>query len=191
MQILPAHVWLHILLLHPPTSSQSFPISSKQRFEHISTHLGPCQLILTRFGPVSQPVKGAPWLRGLPRIPQWGALLLHANSFHPSIHLSSLLSLPPPSISQCVVIFVCPPLFLPLSRRLYCLSVACFPYPSPFMLLYFPSQFETSSRLVMSANHRISQYIVKAPLHQNPCTVSTSNLQHHQTAHFKWHSPYR
>lgn len=102
------------------------------------SRLRPCQLILTQFGPVSRSGKGAPWLRGLPRIPQWGALLLHASSFHLSIHLSSLLLLAPPSISQCVVIFVCS---YPCQDNIVLLSHV-FPTHPPLHFTSLPSRFQ-------------------------------------------------
>lgn len=88
--------------------------------------------------------RGAPWLRGLPRIPQRGALLLHANSLQhaKSIHLSSLLPRPPPSISQCVVIFVCSPLFTPVKKTILSFCHMFSP-PIPLLsllLLCLPSQ---------------------------------------------------
>lgn len=102
------------------------------------SRLRPCQLILTQFGPVSRSGKGAPWLRGLPRIPQWGAPLLHASSFHLSIHLSSLLLLAPPSISQCVVIFVCS---YPCQDNIVLLSHV-FPTHPPLHFTSLPSRFQ-------------------------------------------------
>lgn len=70
---------------------------------------------------------------------------------HPSISRPFFRSLLLPSPSVWLSLSVL--LFLPLSRRLYCLPVTCFPYPSPLSLFYY-SQFKTSSHLaVISPNH--------------------------------------
>lgn len=54
---------------------------------------------------------------------------------HPSIHLSSLTSLPPPSISQCVVIFVCSSFSTPVRKTILSLRhVFSIPIP-PFLSL--------------------------------------------------------
>lgn len=139
------------------------------------------------------PGRGAPWLRGLPRIPQRGALLLHANSFYPSIHLSSLLPRPPPSISQCVlslsILF-----FLPVKKTILSFSHV-FPTHPPFITLpsfTIKNLFPLSSHI--SKSWITVNYLKKkiqlalfgncpSKLELNSCSLSLCNLQQWQSAH--------
>lgn len=59
-----------MVLSHPGQADEHQPPSRWLQHGFEQSRLRPCQLILTQFGPVSRSGKGAPWLRGLPRIPQ-------------------------------------------------------------------------------------------------------------------------
>lgn len=152
MRSLPVHVWLQTIIVLPINGFKSSHIALNRY-----PRLGLVSWFWLNLDHYLSLGRGAPWLRGLPRIPQRGALLLHANSFYPSIH---------PSISRpffCVVLLpspsVCPfSCFYPCQED-YIVLLSRFPPPIPLLSLCLPSQFKTSSHWAAISPNPESQSI--------------------------------
>lgn len=134
MQPLPVHVWQQ-MITPPPNGSKSSPISSKHQFEQISTS----RALSADFDSIWASVlvwEGGSMVKRITQNSPTRCSLTPCQLFS-SIRPSIVPSFAPSSFHLPVCGYLCLfPYFHP-SRRLYCPSVTCPLYPSPFN--YFAS----------------------------------------------------
>lgn len=124
----------HVLPL-PLNGSNASQIALKHRIQQISTS----RLLSADLDPIRATVSvwegGSTVKRITQNSPEFpNEVLSHSMPtlfIHPSIYRPLFRSLLPPSPSVC---YLCLSSSFHPSRRLYCPSVTCFPYPSPFFL---------------------------------------------------------
>lgn len=144
---------------------------------------GPCQLILTQFGPVSRSGRGGSMLKRITQNSPKRRSVTPCQLFS-SIHPATVPSFARSSFHLPVCGYLC--LFSALSRQ-YCPSVACFPPPiPPLHLLRSPSLPIANSTLCLGKcvnNTALSSYdCAQVQVKTRPGSTAASNSKFDQLA---------